>query len=472
MSEKNVYIARLLTDTVHKGLDAIEGVAFDIGEVAPPPRDELLARVAGKDAAIVTLTERIDEEFFLAAGPELTVVANVAVGFDNIDPDAAKRHGVIITNTPGVLDGATADHTFALILAACRRIVEADRFLHEGNEWIWGPRMMVGLDLSAGATLGIIGFGRIGQAVAKRAAAFDMRVIASDATRSVGDVVAGVDIVSQEDLLAQSDVVSLHVPLLESTRHLMNAQTIAQMKKGSYLINCARGGVIDEEALMDAIDSGHLRGAGIDTFEGEPNVNPELFKREAIVCTPHTASAGEATRDNMCRLAVDNVIAVLGGRAPSPRFPDTTLLSYCGASGCDIRRRRGDQGGGSVHVFEEEVTLIEKLHALLDEGLDVAVCVMSAEVEAGARRHRCADPCTGTALIAAVGGRQLRSRSVRGADESRSSHDSITHHRCVERPSGGAMFTAGAIRPGRSRTMGCPHARPRRACTAIAGRSP
>lgn len=316
MSEKNVYIARLLTDNVHKSLEAIEGVAFDIGEIAPPSRDELLARVAGKDAAIVTLTERIDEEFFLAAGPQLAVVANVAVGFDNIDLDAAKRHGVTITNTPGVLDGATADHTFALILAVCRRIVEADRFLHEGNEWIWGPRMMVGLDLSAGATLGIIGFGRIGQAVAKRAAAFDMRVIASDATRSIGDVVDGVEIVSQEDLLAQSDVVSLHVPLLESTRHLMNAQTIAQMKKGAYLINCARGGVVDEEALMGAIDSGHLRGAGIDTFEGEPKVNPGLLKREAIVCTPHTASAGEATRDNMGRLAVDNVIAVLNGRAP------------------------------------------------------------------------------------------------------------------------------------------------------------
>ncbi|MDC4233178.1 D-glycerate dehydrogenase [Actinomyces sp. B33] len=310
----NVYIARLLTDNVQERLASIDDVVFDVGRIEPPSREELLTRVAGKDAAIVTLTERIDEEFFQAAGPRLKVVANVAVGYDNIDVEAAARHGVVVTNTPGVLDGATADHTFALILAVCRRIVEADAFVNEGTEWIWGPRMFVGLDVSAGATLGIIGFGRIGQAVAARAAAFDMKVVAADATRAVGDVVEGVEIVSQDDLLAQSDVVSLHVPLLESTRHLMNAETIAKMKKGAYLINCARGGVVDEQALIDAIDSGHLRGAGIDTFEGEPTINPGLKARPQIVCTPHTASAGEATRDRMGDLAVDNVIAVLRGQ--------------------------------------------------------------------------------------------------------------------------------------------------------------
>ncbi|MDU0347652.1 D-glycerate dehydrogenase [Actinomyces sp. MRS3W] len=313
---KSVYVARLLTDTVTHELGSHTGFSFEVGQEAPPSRAELLERVAGRDAAIVTLTERIDEEFFAAAGPSLKVVANVAVGFDNIDLDAAARHGVVITNTPGVLDGATADHTFALILALGRRIVEADRFLHEGRDWVWGPRMFVGLDISAGATLGIIGLGRIGLAAAKRARAFDMRVIASDATHPLGTTAEGVEIVSQEELLATADVVTLHVPLLPSTRRLMGADTLAQMKPGAYLVNCARGGVVDETALIAAIDSGHLRGAAIDTFEGEPHVNPELLSRPQIVVTPHTASAGEATRDRMCRLAVDNVLAVLDGREP------------------------------------------------------------------------------------------------------------------------------------------------------------
>jgi len=314
MTTKNVYIARLLTDNVLAGLSSLEGFSFEVGEEAPPSREQLLAAVAGKDAAIVTLTERIDEEFFVAAGPQLKVVANVAVGYDNIDVEAAQRHNVQITNTPGVLDGATADHTLALILALCRRVVEADRFLHEGKEWIWGPRMFVGLDVSAGATLGIIGFGRIGRAVATRARAFDMEVLAADTTLTVGEVIDGVKIVSQEELLERADIVSLHVPLLPTTRHLMNAQTLAAMKEGAYLINCARGGVVDEQALLEAVDAGHLRGAAIDTFEGEPEVNPELLRRPQIVVTPHTASAGEATRDRMCQLALDNVVEVLSGR--------------------------------------------------------------------------------------------------------------------------------------------------------------
>ncbi|MDO4900308.1 D-glycerate dehydrogenase [Actinomyces sp.] len=320
---RSVYVARLLTDSVTHELTTHSDPTFDVGQEAPPARAELLDRVAGKDAVIVTLTERIDEEFFIAAGPNLKVVANVAVGYDNIDLDAAARHGVTITNTPGVLDGATADHTFALILALGRRIVEADRFIREGNDWVWGPRMFVGLDVSAGATLGIIGLGRIGRAVARRALAFDMRVIAADATRPLGSSVDGVEIVTQEELLAAADVVTLHVPLLPSTRHLINAETLALMKPGAYLVNCARGGIVDEQALMEAIDSGHLRGAAIDTFEGEPHVNPELVARPQVVLTPHTASAGEATRDRMCRLAVDNVMAVLAGR--EPLTPVTTV---------------------------------------------------------------------------------------------------------------------------------------------------
>lgn len=311
-----IYCARALTVNVSNEVENDATYEWILGEIDPPTRSQLLSRVAGATAAVVTLTEKIDEEFFTAAGPQLKVVANVAVGFDNIDLEAAARHNVIITNTPGVLDGATADHTFALILATTRRLVEADRFLHDSHEWIWGPRMFVGLDVSAGATLGIIGLGRIGMAVAERAKAFNMRVVGTDGIHQPGDTVGGIEILKQEELLATSDVVSLHVPLLPSTHHLINRETLAQMKRGSYLINCARGGIVDENALLQAIDSGHLAGAGIDTFEGEPHVNPELLRRPSIVVTPHIASAGEATRDAMCRLAVNNVRAVLEGAKP------------------------------------------------------------------------------------------------------------------------------------------------------------
>lgn len=313
---ESIYIARLLTDRVMAEVRASDEFSVTVGEEQPPSRGELLARVKGADAAVVTLTERIDEEFLDAAGPQLKVVANVAVGFDNIDVDLLKRRGIVVTNTPGVLDGATADHTFALILALARRLVEGDRFLREGNSWVWGPRMLVGLDVSAGATLGIVGLGRIGRAVARRARAFDMRVIAADATRSLGEDVDGVPIRPLEELLATSDVVSLHVPLLESTRHMIGARELSLMKSTAYLVNAARGGIVDEEALIAAIDAGEIRGAGIDTFEGEPAVNPELLTRPQIVVTPHIASAGEATRDAMCRLAMDNVRAVLRGQEP------------------------------------------------------------------------------------------------------------------------------------------------------------
>jgi lactate dehydrogenase-like 2-hydroxyacid dehydrogenase len=313
---KKIHIARLLTDRVMTEVRGSNEFSVTVGEEQPPSREQLLARVAGADATVVTLTEQIDEEFLDAAGPQLKVVANVAVGFDNVDVGLLARRGIVVTNTPGVLDGATADHTFALILALSRRLVEGDRFLREGNAWVWGPRMLVGLDVSAGATLGIVGLGRIGRAVARRAKAFDMTVIAADATQSAGEVVDSVPILPLEELLATSDVVSLHVPLLDGTRHMIGARQLATMKSTAYLVNAARGGIVDEAALIAAIDAGQIRGAGIDTFEGEPVVNPELLKRPQIVVTPHIASAGEATRDNMCRLALDNARAVLRGRAP------------------------------------------------------------------------------------------------------------------------------------------------------------
>lgn len=320
MTAAHLYVARTLTAPVMAEL-AEESIDVVAGEIAPPERTRLLADVAGAAAAIVTLTERIDAEFFDAAGPQLRVVANVAVGFDNIDLAEAARRGVTITNTPGVLDEATADHTLAMLLALTRRVVEADRFARSGEPWIWGPTMLVGLDVSAGATLGIIGLGRIGRAVARRAQAFGMRVIASHPRLQPGTRLDGVEIVTQDELLAGSDVVSLHVPLRPDTRHLIDAAALAAMKPGSYLINAARGGVVDEAALIDALRSGRLAGAALDTFEGEPVINPALRELDGVVLQPHIASAGNVTRDNMCRLALHNVTRVLAGEPPLTPVP-------------------------------------------------------------------------------------------------------------------------------------------------------
>ena len=320
MTDSHLYVARTLTSSVMAELPDL-GLPLVVGEEAPPSRALLLADVAGAAGAIVTLTERIDADFFDAAGPQLKVVANVAVGYDNIDVAEATRRGVVVTNTPGVLDDATADHTFAMLLAITRRVVEADRFARSGAPWIWGPTMLVGLDVSAGATLGIVGFGRIGRAVAKRATAFGMRLVTSDPTLATGSTVDGVEVVPLDTLLATADVVSLHVPLLPATRYLIDAAALAQMKAGSYLVNAARGGVVDEAALIEALRSGHLAGAALDTFEGEPVINPVLRELDNIVLQPHIASAGDATRDNMCRLAVRNVSLVLAGQPAETPVP-------------------------------------------------------------------------------------------------------------------------------------------------------
>ena len=311
----HVYLSRLLTDGA---MDRLRGLDYPlvVGGEAPPSKEELLAGITGAVAAVVTLTERIDAEVLAAAGPQLRIVANVAVGYDNIDIPAAEAAGVTVTNTPGVLDQASADHTFALILAVCRRVVEGDRLIRSGEPWVWGPRMLVGLDISARATLGIIGYGRIGQAVARRARAFDMRVVATSGSRTSGTADDGTEFLPLSELLAVSDVVSVHTPLTPATRHLIDADALAAMKPGAYLINTARGGVVDEAALIDALRSNSIRGAALDVFEGEPRVNPELLTLDNVVLTPHTASAGEATRDAMGLLAVRNIVAVLGGDSP------------------------------------------------------------------------------------------------------------------------------------------------------------
>jgi lactate dehydrogenase-like 2-hydroxyacid dehydrogenase len=310
-----IYVSRLLTDRAMAHLHSL-GIDVRVGDEDPPSRAELEAGIAGADAAVITLTERADAALLAAAGEQLKVIANVAVGYDNIDIAAARAAGVVVTNTPGVLDRATADFTFALILAATRRVAEGDRFLRSGQSWVWGPRMLVGLDISAGATLGILGYGRIGRAVAKRAKAFDMTVIASARSREPGTEEDGVAFVDNPTLLAESDVVSVLTPLTPETRHLIDAAALAAMKPTAYLINTARGGVVDEAALVEALTAGRIAGAALDVFEGEPDVNPALLDAPNLVVTPHIASAGEATRDAMGILAIDNAAAVLAGNPP------------------------------------------------------------------------------------------------------------------------------------------------------------
>ncbi|MEO3870810.1 D-glycerate dehydrogenase [Nonomuraea sp. B12E4] len=307
-----IYVTRVLTDAAMAEVARLGPVTT--GDEAPPDRDVLLARAAGATAVICTITERIDAEFLDAAGPGLRIVANVAVGYDNIDVRAATGRGVRVTNTPGVLDGATADLTMALILAAARRVLDGDRLLRQRTPWVWGPRMMLGLDLGAGATLGVVGYGRIGRAVARRARAFDMKILATPSSTPTGD--DPVEIVDLDTLLTRSDVVTLHCPLTPATRHLIDARALALMKPTAVLVNTARGGVVDERALVEALRAGRIAAAGLDVFEGEPQVNPALLELDNAVLTPHIGSAGTVTRERMCGLAVANVADVLSGSAP------------------------------------------------------------------------------------------------------------------------------------------------------------
>lgn len=316
----HVYLTRPLGEVVDQYSSAFGSreVRIHPDTEFPPPREELLKAVAGAEALITTVTDRIDEEVFDAAGDQLKVVANVAVGYDNIDLEAAAARGITVTNTPGVLDEAVADLTLGLMLATTRRVVEADRFLRTGREWIWGPQGYVGLDISAGASLGIVGLGRIGMAVAKRAQAFGMKIVAtgSRATSEEAQQLGVIPAASVAELLPQVDVLSLHCPLTEENRHLIGAAQLQSMKPGSYLINTARGPLVDEKALVAALNSGHLAGAGLDVHEFEPQTDPQLREMEQVVMLPHIGSAGGATRRKMATLALGNVLAVLNGEQP------------------------------------------------------------------------------------------------------------------------------------------------------------
>ena len=280
------------------------------------PKQELIAHLRDKDGALTLLTDAIDLEV-LESTPRLKAVANFAVGFNNVAVDSATKLGVVVTNTPGVLTETTADFAWTLLMAAGRRVVEADKFARAGKFKAWGPKMLLGYDIY-GKTLGLVGLGRIGQAVARRAAGFKMRVCFHDPDSIPDRIIKelGVTRLPFDELLRVSDFISLHVPLFPETHHLLNDHTFALMKPTCIVINTSRGPVVDEKALVRAVRDGKIAGAGLDVFEREPEIEPELFAMENVILAPHIASASHETRLRMCMMAADNLIAALKGERP------------------------------------------------------------------------------------------------------------------------------------------------------------
>jgi len=279
------------------------------------PRADLLALVEGAEAVLTLLHDRVDEELLTAAGPQLRCVANVAVGNDNVEVEAAERRRIVVTNTPGVLDDATADLTMALILATTRRLAEGDRLVRSGEPWSWGMGFMLGSSLQ-GKRLGIVGLGGIGTRVAERARAFGMEIAYHSRHPSPAGAELGAERLSLPDLLAGSDVVSLHCPLTPQTHHLVGVEELAAMKPSAVLVNAARGPIVDEAALAAALAEGGIAAAGLDVFEREPEVEPGLLGLDNAVLTPHLGSATVETRTAMAELAARNAISVLRGQGP------------------------------------------------------------------------------------------------------------------------------------------------------------
>lgn len=317
-----MFVARRLPEA---GLAPLReaGLHVDVHDAEEPiTRQELLSRAAGAHALITLMSERVDDALLDAAGPQLKVVANFAVGYDNIDVPACRRRGVVATNTPGVLDDATADMAFALLLAVARRLPEGEALVRSGAWTGWRPEQLLGAHVT-GATIGIVGLGRIGRAVARRARGFDMRLLYHNrrpdpaAERELNARYEAMD-----ELLSQSDFVSLHVPLTAETRHLIGQRELALMKPTAVLVNTARGPVVDEAALVSALQGGSIAGAGLDVYEDEPAVDPGLLGLQNVVLAPHLGSATRETRTAMARLCSEAVLAVLAGREPANAISD------------------------------------------------------------------------------------------------------------------------------------------------------
>lgn len=280
------------------------------------PRAELLQRVAGKDALICLLTEKIDDEL-LAAAPNLRIVSTVSVGYDHIDVPACTRRNVMVTNTPGVLDETTADLAWALLMAIARRIVEGDSWMRTGSWPGWELDQLLGADVH-GKTLGVIGFGRIGRGVARRALGFNMRVLYHNRTRVAPEIERELraEFCDMDRLLRESDFVTLHVPLASETRHLISSAALDKMKRTAYLINTARGPVVDEAALAQALEEKRIAGAALDVYENEPKVHPALLSRRNVILVPHIGSATIDTRTKMAVMAATNAAEFFAGRRP------------------------------------------------------------------------------------------------------------------------------------------------------------
>lgn len=312
MSKPKVFVTRIIPD---KGLDLVkEFCEVDLwqGEL-PPSREELMKRVQSMDGLLTLLTDRVDAELMDAAGAQLKVISNHAVGFDNIDVRAATVRKIPVGNTPEVLTDATADFAFALMMAVARRIPEAERYVHEGKWKTWGPMILLGVELK-GATLGLVGFGRIGKAVARRAMGFEMRVVYYDPGEKEAQPELGATRVDLDTLFKESDFISLHTPLTPDTHHLIDAAALSKMKPNAVLVNTARGPVVDINALYEALKAKRIFGAGLDVTDPEPlPLDNPLLTLDNVVIVPHIASASKAARDKIAWMAAKNLIAGLKG---------------------------------------------------------------------------------------------------------------------------------------------------------------
>ncbi len=314
-----IFVTRMVSEA---GIKILKDKGYEV-IVNPDDRvltkEELIKNLKDQnyDALFCLLTDKIDDEVMDSFGAQLKVIANMAVGFDNIDVVEAKKRGIMITNTPGVLTDTVAEHAFTLMLAIAHRIAEADKFTKDLKYQGWAPMLLLGNDLS-GKTLGIIGLGRIGSRVAHHAVrGFEMKALYYDINRNEEfEKEFNAVYMSLDDLLKQSDFVSIHVPLLETTHHLINAEKLKLMKPTAYLVNTSRGPVIDEAALAYTLKNKEIRGAALDVFEFEPKITPELLTLDNVILTPHIASATEETRSKMSALAATNIIEALEGRTP------------------------------------------------------------------------------------------------------------------------------------------------------------
>ena len=315
MTPFRVFITR---DIPEAGIKILKNAGYAVEvykDTQPLTREQFLDKIKNTDAIIPMLSEQINKEAIDHAS-KLKVIANYAVGYNNIDINYAKLKNIYVTNTPDVLTEATADLTWALILGITKRITESDQFVKQGHFKGWDPMLMLGDDVS-GKTLGIIGAGRIGQAVGQRACGFNMNILYySPSEKTQFEQQIGIRRCGLDELLQSTDILTLHCPLNEQTRHLINAQNIYKIKKGAYLINTSRGGVIEESALAQALTEGHLAGAGLDVYEFEPEIHPTLIRMKNVILLPHIGSGTKETRSAMARIAANNVIQVLSGKEP------------------------------------------------------------------------------------------------------------------------------------------------------------